>query len=77
MKLGDRVKQLREKSGQTQQELGENINMKQQEVSNIERGIRKMLTPNELVKLAAALGVTIAELLDATDQQAACLPKTG
>jgi len=59
-----KIKELREKLRISQQELGEKAGFNQQEISNIERGIRKRFTTDELQSLAAALGVSVGRLLE-------------
>jgi len=61
--VGQRVRQLRTASGFTQAQLAERAGMATQAVSRIERGERSP-TLETLDKLAAALGVGLAELAD-------------
>jgi len=61
--LGPRIKLLRKNNGWPQEQLANMAGLKQVIVSRIERGNRKV-TADELRKLAAALGVSVAELLD-------------
>lgn len=59
-----KIRALRKGKNWSQAELGEKTGFNQQEISYIELGIRKRFTDAELQKLAAALDVTVGELLD-------------
>jgi len=61
--LGPRVRSFRKKKKWSQNKLAVESNLKQVIISRIERGSRKV-TIEELQKLAAALGVTVVDLLD-------------
>ena len=67
--LAIRVKSLREDRGWTQTELGRRSNVPQSAIHYIESGIRNPRA-DTLRKLAAALGVTVAALLDETTAKA-------
>ncbi|WP_243175099.1 helix-turn-helix domain-containing protein [Desulfofundulus sp. TPOSR] len=64
------LRYLRNKKGLSQKELAVLTGLHQSQVSKIESGNRKV-TAEELQKLAAALGVTVAELLDEQQAKAA------
>ncbi|WP_353928517.1 helix-turn-helix domain-containing protein [Desulfofundulus kuznetsovii] len=64
------LRYLRNKKGLSQKELAVLTGLHQSQVSKIESGNRKV-TAEELQKLAAALGVTVAELLDEQQAEAA------
>ena len=74
--LGQRVRELRSKRTQTQQELAEAAGIPQQQVSAIERG---MMLPNlvTLIRLAGALDCKVSTLVAAFDKEnlAKLLPK--
>ena len=65
--MGIRLLELREKRGWTQTELSAVSGVSQQFISAVERGER---VPNVYIalKLARALGVTVEELVEATDE---------
>lgn len=58
--LSEKIRLLRLKNNMTQAELGIKSDFSQQEISLIERGIRKRFTEYELDKLAGALGVKVS-----------------
>ena len=66
MNFGARVKELRKSKGITQEELAQRIGLTSKStICKIERGQR--LTPIPVVaKIAAALGVSVSELLEET-----------
>ncbi|AEG16019.1 helix-turn-helix domain protein [Desulfofundulus kuznetsovii DSM 6115] len=68
--LKHQLRYLRNKKGLSQKELAVLTGLHQSQVSKIESGNRKV-TAEELQKLAAALGVTVAELLDEQQAEAA------
>ncbi|NHM28887.1 helix-turn-helix transcriptional regulator [Desulfofundulus sp. TPOSR] len=68
--LKHQLRYLRNKKGLSQKELAVLTGLHQSQVSKIESGNRKV-TAEELQKLAAALGVTVAELLDEQQAKAA------
>lgn len=61
-KLGDAVRRLRERAGFSQEQLAEHSGLHRTYVSQLERGHRNA-TVGTLVKLAAALSVTVAGLM--------------
>jgi transcriptional regulator with XRE-family HTH domain len=64
MKIGDKIRRLREKKGLTQQELGEKIHMHQVYVHLLESGKKVSPTVRTRKKLAKALGVKLTNLLN-------------
>jgi transcriptional regulator with XRE-family HTH domain len=61
--VGHRVAALRKKLGMTQAELAEKLGSSYQNVARIERG-EQNLTIRTMVKLAAALGVRMLDLVE-------------
>lgn len=61
--IGDRIRIVRESRNMTQEELGNLSGFKQSQISKIEGGGRRV-TIQDIQKLAAALGVSMAALLD-------------
>ncbi len=59
--LGARIQEIRKSLKMTQEQLGEQIGIEPQNVSMIETG-RNYPTPENLAKIAQALGVDIFEL---------------
>ncbi|MED0759105.1 helix-turn-helix transcriptional regulator [Aneurinibacillus thermoaerophilus] len=66
---GQRIKQLRKKKNLAQCELAVRSGFTQSKISKIERGILR-LKLDDLIPIAKALGVTVAELLDEEEQTA-------
>ena len=62
-RLGARVALLRSEGGLTQSQLACAMGMDRSYLASIERGMRNVTLAN-LTRLADALGVTLAELLD-------------
>ena len=62
LKLGTKIKALREITGFSQAELAAKVGVTQGFISHVESGIREP-TLDTLRKLAHALGVSVAELL--------------
>lgn len=60
--LGKRVRRRREELGMLQKELAAKTGFTEDVISKIERGVRKNLRPDNLVKLAQALGVSVRGL---------------
>lgn len=63
MNLGENILRLRKKSGLSQEELGEKINVTRQTISNWELG-ETSPNPEQLKLLSKALNISIDELLD-------------
>ena len=68
--FGTKIRYLRKKLNLSQQKLGEKINIPQTTISDWENN-KYLPDINEAVKLAAALGVSVTELLE---QQEAYTP---
>ena len=60
--LGQRIKELRNKRGLSQQQLAEIVNIDQRNLSNIECGVT--FPTRSLAQIANALNVTLPELFD-------------
>lgn len=76
MSFGQRIKSLRQNQQKTQQQIAVKAGIPQTTLSNWELD-KTEPTISDARKLAAALGVSLAELIEGKDQQAACLPRTG
>ncbi len=63
MKLGDKILDLRKKNGLSQEQLGEEIDVTRQTISNWELGETNP-NPEQLKLLSKALNVSIDDLLD-------------
>lgn len=63
MELGKRILELRKKSGLSQEQLGEKVNVTRQTISNWELGVTAP-NPEQLKLLSKALNISIDELLD-------------
>lgn len=63
MNLGDKILQLRKKSGLSQEQLGEKIDVTRQTISNWELG-ETTPNPEQLKKMSKAFNVSIDEILD-------------
>lgn len=74
--LGERVRELRQKRGLTQVDLGERLSLPQSRVSEIEKGSR---VPNleTILRLALALDCKVSVLMGVFDKEdlAKLLPK--
>lgn len=70
---GALVRTLRHRLQMTQAELGLAVGMFQQHISEIERGVSRHVYPTTLARLADALVVEVADLL----QEAGSTPKHG
>ncbi len=60
--MQNRLKELRERAGMSQEALGDKVGASKQQISMLENGHRR-LTQDWLVKLSQALGVSVAHLL--------------
>ncbi|MCL6557695.1 MAG: helix-turn-helix domain-containing protein [Firmicutes bacterium] len=67
--LKEHLRFFRNKKGFSQKELAKIVGFHQSQISKIEGGNRKV-TAEELQKLAAALGVTVSDLLDEKNKAA-------
>lgn len=65
MEIGNKIKQLRQKSGLTQEQLGSRLNVSPQSISKWETGVT-MPDISLLPLISSELGVTIDELFDLT-----------
>ena len=63
MNLGNKILQLRKKSGLSQEQLGEKVEVTRQTISNWELG-ETTPNPEQLKKLSKAFNVSIDEILD-------------
>lgn len=64
LRIGMKIKKLREKRGWTQELLAEKAGLTRVTVARVEAGMRKNPDLSTRQKLAKALGVSITELLD-------------
>lgn len=64
--FGDNLARCREKVGLSQEELGIRASLHRTEISQLERGLR-VARIDTLVKLAGALGIPPAELIEGID----------
>jgi len=72
----NRIKSQREKNKMSQTQLACIVGVSPSMISKIETGESEGSLPT-LRKLAAALGVSLSELIEGPEQPAACLPRTG
>lgn len=63
MKLGDNILKLRKQKGLSQEQLGEQVNVTRQTISNWELGETNP-NPEQLKLLSKVLNISIDELLD-------------
>lgn len=63
MKLGEKILQLRKEKGLSQEQLGEQMNVTRQTISNWELG-ETSPSPNQLKQLSQTFHISIDELLD-------------
>lgn len=63
MSLGDKILELRKKSGLSQEQLGEKVNVTRQTISNWELG-ETAPNPEQLKLISSTLNISIDELLD-------------
>ena len=64
MKLGQKIRQLREEKGLSLNGLAEEASISKAYLSQLENDVSKQPSADILLKIASALGVTIADLLD-------------
>lgn len=64
--LGERIREAREKTGATQDDLARVVGLSRTSVTNIERG-RQGVQVYLLVKIARTLGLTVQQLLPVTE----------
>jgi transcriptional regulator with XRE-family HTH domain len=76
MSFGQRIKSLRQNQQKTQQQIAVKAGIPQTTLSNWELDKTEPVI-SDARKLAVALGVSLAELIEGKDHQAACLPRTG
>lgn len=76
MSFGQRIKSLRQNQQKTQQQIAVKAGIPQTTLSNWELDKTEPVV-SDARKLAAALEVSLVELIEGKDQQAACLPRTG
>jgi transcriptional regulator with XRE-family HTH domain len=62
--LGENLREYRKKAGLSQRILGERASVKQADISDVERGKKTNLESNTLRRLAAALKITLAQLVE-------------
>lgn len=62
MSLSDNVKRIRRDRGMSQGALAAKAGLSQQLISQIERGVNRSMTADNLASLARALGVQVTEL---------------
>jgi len=72
-KIGKIVRRFREEAGLSQEELADKLDLQRPGVTQIEAGDRK-LTPEELVKISAALNVSVNVLLGMEEPPEVSLP---
>lgn len=60
--MGYRIKEIREAKNMTQEELSEKSGISRVTISGLENGTERNTTSKTLVKIAAALGVTIDQI---------------
>lgn len=61
--IAQRLKQLRNKAGWSQQKLAEKAGLSYNVITKIEQGAAKMPTIQTMIKLADAFGVSLDELV--------------
>ena len=64
MELGQKIRQLREEKGLSLNRLAEEASISKAYLSQLENDVSKQPSAEILLKIASALGVTIADLLD-------------
>jgi transcriptional regulator with XRE-family HTH domain len=76
MTLGQRIRFFRNLLKKTQDDIKDETGIPQTTLSNWERDLTEPVV-SDAKKLANVLKVSLMELIEGQDQQAACLPKTG
>lgn len=76
MTFGQRIKVFRQRVSKSQKDIEAETEIPQATLSGWENDKSEPCV-SDAVKLAAALGVTVAELIDGPDQQPGTLPRTG
>jgi len=66
--LGSYVRRLRKERGMSQEDLAESMDVSQETVSAIERGVTTDPQPTTMRRLATALGVDLADIIIASNQ---------
>lgn len=66
-KIGQRIKQLREEIGMSQQDLADRLDMQRPTISQMENGERKIVA-EELIKLSKILNTSVQYLMGLIDQ---------
>lgn len=61
--LNQRIRQLREKAGWSQQKLAEKSGLSYTVITKIEQGVAKRPTIQTMIKLADAFGISLDELV--------------
>lgn len=61
--LAKRLKELRKKSGWSQQKLAEKSGLSYNTITKIEQGAATLLTIQTIIKIADAFGISIDELI--------------
>ena len=64
MELGQKIRQLREEKGLSLNKLAKNAGISKAYLSQLENDLSKQPSADILLKIASALGITIADLLD-------------
>lgn len=73
-KIGQRIRELREKTGMSQDALAKNMKIPRPAISQIESGARKIAT-DELLKLSQIFHVSLDDLLNPGKEPEVCLPE--
>lgn len=74
--LGERLKDYRKQAKKSQKFIEAETGIPQNTLSGWEND-KSEPTISDARKLAVALGISLVELIEGKDQQAACLPRTG
>lgn len=61
--IGERIKQLRERSGLSQEELGNRMGVTKSYISKLENGKKKLNKYDRILQVANALNVHISEII--------------